>query len=341
MSKRFIVLITTFLLLGAAIVAVLSEATHYNAINTTFRSDGNELAAVLTLPRDADGAVPVVIFVHGDGPLPRDAHGYYRPLWNRLAQQGIASFAWDKAGVGGSSSDWLAQSMDDRADEVIAAIEYLQTRKEVDADKIGLIGYSQAGWVMPRVATKSSHPDFMVLVSGAINWRDQGDYLTRTRLRTEGASEVEIEQAIVQNRAREALLQPGSSYEEYVAAQRDGEPMSEARYEFARRNLLVDARADLANIDCPTLAIFGTRDRNVDAAESARVYREIFEATDHSDYTIQIFPDAQHGLLKARYFDTANPGPWFLIKLHLLGEDAFVPGYLDLVIDWITETTSE
>jgi len=95
----------------------------YSEEPVSFRHGGNQLAGVMTIPEDSEGPFPVVVFVHGDSALPFDAYGYYRPLWDRLAEAGIASFSWDKAGVGKSTGDWESQSMDDRSEEVIAAIE--------------------------------------------------------------------------------------------------------------------------------------------------------------------------------------------------------------------------
>ena len=39
--------------------------------------------------------------------------------------------------------------------------------------KVGYLGFSQAGWVIPIAATQSN-PDFSVIIGGAVNWRDQG-----------------------------------------------------------------------------------------------------------------------------------------------------------------------
>ena len=63
--------------------------------------------------------------------MPYDAYGDYRPLWGRLAERGIASFSWDKVGVGNSQGDWQSQSMDDRAEETVAAIEMLNKKAQV------------------------------------------------------------------------------------------------------------------------------------------------------------------------------------------------------------------
>ena len=96
-------------------------------------------------------------------------------------------FTWDKPGVGRSAGNWLDQSMQDRAAEAMAA--YLRVRSEpgVDAAKVGFLGYSQAGWVLPIVVSRAQ-PAFTVIIGGAVNWRDQGAYYTRKRLQAQGVA---------------------------------------------------------------------------------------------------------------------------------------------------------
>ncbi|MEM1128157.1 MAG: alpha/beta hydrolase [Bacteroidota bacterium] len=333
-------LLITVLTLGASGLGC-STSQPFATTELIFPAGDHELSAVLNLPTGHPGPYPVALFVHGDGAMPAEAYGYYRPLWEHLAKQGVASFAWSKPGVDGSTGHWLHQSMDDRADEVIAAIEWLQQCQEIASDAIGLIGYSQAGWVLPLVAAKSAHPDFMVLISGAVNWLDQGSYLTRTRLRAQGASSVEIERAVAAYREGVALLHADRTYDDYLAArghaslEGDGPPLSPDRFRFAQLNWHYDARAALHEIRCPVLAVFGAQDQNVEAAESASVYREVWSAAGHDAYTITTFPDAEHGLLKAKHFRTTNPGVAYLLKLNLMGEKAFAPGYLAHVTEWV------
>ena len=316
----------------------------YQEVPANFEHEGNHISGSLVLPKNSQEPYPVVIFVHGDGAMPYDAYGYYRPLWGRLAERGIASFSWDKAGVGNSQGDWQSQSMDDRAEETVAAIEMLNKRADVAPNRIGLIGYSQAGWVLPLVASKSDYPRFMVLVSGAINWMDQGAYMTERRLTREGFSKKQIKQVIEESRNISAqLFSSTATYEEYLqyyhtstVLKKMGEPLlAPQRFSFVKLNWRYDARESLEDIKVPTLAVFGKQDLNVDTEESIRVYKEMFEKSDNRNLTIKVFSDAGHGLLKQRYFKETIPGIGFLIKLEFLGEDAFTDGYLDFVADWI------
>jgi dienelactone hydrolase len=240
--------------------------------------------------------------------------------------------------------------MDDRADEVIAAIEMLKQRNDIATHQIGLIGYSQGGWVLPLVAKKSDYPDFMILVSGAINWLDQGDYLTKNRLKRKGFPERKIQQALVCNQHELQVLQPTSTYEKFLQYHQAASPeckevagtlMSRERFEFVKLNWLSDAREGLATVQVPTLGVFGDKDLNVDFAQSIREYKRIFNELGNSDLTTKIYPGAQHSLFQNRYIDDLRPGALAVIKMELLGDDIFAEGYLDFVAQWTSKITEQ
>lgn len=338
--KKFLLLSLVFLF----IFFLVGCNKNYREMSISFEHEGNHLSGSIMLPKNSQEPYPTVVFVHGDGATPYDAYGYYSPLWNRLAKQGIASLSWDKPGVGGSQGDWESQSMDDRADETIAAIEMLKKRADIAPNRIGLLGYSQAGWVLPLVASKSDYPDFMVLISTAINWMDQGDYLTKTRMTREGFSDKQIKQAIKAGRNTSAqLFSETSTYEEYLQyyhANAELKEMGEAvltpqRFQFVKLNWHSDARESLRNINFPTLAVFGGYDLNVDTAESIRIYKEIFKESANENLTIKVFPEAQHSILKQKYFKETIPGIGFIVKVEILGEYAFADGFLDFVAEWV------
>jgi pimeloyl-ACP methyl ester carboxylesterase len=223
----------------------------------------------------------------------------------------------------------------------------LAEQPEIRPDGIGLIGYSQAGWVLPLVAGKSDYPHFMIVVSGAINWMEQGAWLTRMRLQDQDAAEAQIQRAIDSfYKSSDRYLSPESSYEEYLESfdeertENLGPPMSRQRFQFVKLNRHYDASASLRDIQCPTLAVFGKHDKNVPIDDSITAYTQSFRRSGNKDLTINTFLDAQHSLLKADYFPETNPGIGFILKLEFLGDAAFADGFLDFVTNWIRENTS-
>ena len=355
--KSSLSLMQTITVIAIGLLSAMHAACDetYREVNMGFDHQGQRLSGSLILPKNKPGPFAVVVFVHGDGAMPYDAYGYYRPLWQRLADQGIASFSWDKPGVNRSQGAWESQSMEDRADEVTSAIAVLKRHSAVATDKIGLIGFSQAGWVLPLVASQSDEASFMIFISTAVNWMAQGAYDTRMRLTREGLGETEIKQLTeVFNTMNERFIVSPSSYEEYLKFHRshpllrqyDQKPMSPQRFKFAQLNWHYDANKHLETIKVPTLALFGGHDVHVDVPDTVRLYRKAFAVQgDHDlgnrDFTVNVFPDAQHSLLKQHHFGEMDPGIAFIIKLEFLGEAAFADGFLDYVVNWLVDKAGD
>ncbi|MGW3215792.1 alpha/beta hydrolase family protein [Streptomyces parvus] len=194
----------------------------------TVRRDGRTLQGVLALPERGKGPFPLVVVVHGDGPVDATHDTFYRPIWESFARAGYAALSWNKPGVGGAPGNWLDQSMGDRAAEALDAIAWARQRPDIDGDRIGLWGASQAGWVLPRIAAQDPGIRFAIAVSPAVNWLRQGRYHLLAELRRDGASDAEVAAALRRRETGLELLGRGASYEEYVRAVGDPQGMTAA-----------------------------------------------------------------------------------------------------------------
>ena len=128
-----------------------------------FANGDIQLAGTLISPT-TEVRHPVVILVHASGPVNRD---YMLPFARFLIRHGMAVFGYDKRGVGGSAGNWSTASFEDLAGDVVAAFDYLKTRRDIDPTQIGMLGWSQAGWIMPLAAVRAKDMAFLVSVSGA------------------------------------------------------------------------------------------------------------------------------------------------------------------------------
>lgn len=344
MLKKLLIIISVSILFLAALFMARIPDFNFKYKDLTFNYDRKEIAGRLALPDNGKSSFPVAIFVHGDGAVNRTGNDEYLYFWESLLDQGIACFSWDKQGIGESQGNWEHQDMEDRALEVITAIEFLKERPEVGDNKIGLIGFSQAGWVMPYVSTLSNYPDFIVSVSGAINVFAQGEYLNSIRLEKMGFSKEEISTYNVLKSAMYDQMANGMTYEEYKEywytnlEKYEGEgsnPISLDRFIFSS-NKWPDARDHLKNIKCPILGIFGGQDLNVDIEESVFVYLAELSKIEYNDYKIEIFPNGTHGLLKADKFQNNYPS---LLDIVIYDEKIYADGFLELMTSWVKSKT--
>jgi pimeloyl-ACP methyl ester carboxylesterase len=135
----------------------------------TFPSGSIRLSYALDLP-PGPGPFPAIVFGHGSGRTTKDEA---RSVSSRMTQAGFAVLRYDKRGVGASTGTFEAPGLlnSDRllpllADDMAAGVAFLRTRPEIDGNRIGLMGISQAGWIMPLAAERSPHVRYMILVVG-------------------------------------------------------------------------------------------------------------------------------------------------------------------------------
>ncbi|MBN3828345.1 alpha/beta hydrolase [Burkholderia sp. Ac-20384] len=317
---------------GAVVLRGLSDFELKGAEVSTlvFRAGDADLVGTLALPAHAPDA-PIVLLVHGDGPRTRFSDDAMLPLVNSLLDAGIGVFAWDKQGTGRSGGDWLAQSMQDRANEAIAAMA--RVRAAVGpAPKIGLLGFSQGGWVIPRVAN-AVRPAFSVIVGGAVSWRRQGTYLTRQQLQATGLQPDRIDATLAaERRVNDAIF----GQADVPADPRRRPDIEPRRFGFIARNYREDSSQALATMQGPVLAVWGAQDRNVDPVDEANTYTHAFANQPHR--RVVVVPDATHALLRAGWFDYQLESDWPTWKQWLymaLGRDAYAPGTLGPIEAWI------
>jgi dienelactone hydrolase len=123
----------------------------------SFTSDGLTFPAILTLPKNRTGPVPIVVLVHGSGPHDADETiGPNKPfldLAQGLATYGIATLRYEKRTHFAPAS--FAAHPDVERETVldaVAALEFASSRPEVDPKRVFLLGHSLGGMVAPVIA---------------------------------------------------------------------------------------------------------------------------------------------------------------------------------------------
>ncbi len=133
--------------------------------NITFESEGVKLAGTIYSPNHPHSAV---VIVHGSDQVPR-----MTKFAELLAKNDILVLTYDKRGVGKSGGVYAGpevgtnnisiENLNLLAKDASSAINIIHN-KEKDLP-IGLIGASQAGWIIPIVANENPLVEFMVLLS--------------------------------------------------------------------------------------------------------------------------------------------------------------------------------
>ncbi len=138
------------------------------------------LVGILTEPKKASN-FPIVVLVHGSGPLDMDATvGSNRPfkdLAAGLADKGIASIRYVKRTMvyPGEFSGAITVK-EEVLDDAVAAVALARTMPRVDKQQIYLLGHSLGGMLAPRLATLI--PDLNGLILLAAPARNLTDVIT-------------------------------------------------------------------------------------------------------------------------------------------------------------------
>jgi pimeloyl-ACP methyl ester carboxylesterase len=318
------------------------------------KSAGITLAGTLTLPR-ATTPAPAVILITGSGAEDRDetvfGHKPFLVLADRLTRNGIAVLRVDDRGVGGSSGNVDDATSEDFAGDVLAGIDYLKTRREIDPKRIGLIGHSEGGLIAPMAAVRSPEVAFIVLMAGPGLPGDELLYLQGSALaKAAGASDA----AIAGNRAAQERIftivktekDPAAAgaklarvRQDLVAAVPDSQKASldamlqaqikQVSTPWFRYFLSYDPRPVLSKVKCPVLAIDGELDLQVPFGPNLEAIGAALKAGGNVHVTLVHPPGLNHLFQTAT---TGSPAEYSRI------EETIAPAALDTITEWIRKT---
>jgi uncharacterized protein len=131
----------------------------------SFKNGALTLSGMLFLP-EGNGPFPVAVVIHGSGTSRRNSP-WYLTVAQHLQENGIAVLLPDKRGSEKSEGDWRKATFYDLADDAISAIDFIRDQKIFEYSTIGVIGFSQGGWIAPIAAGEAKRLAFIVSMSGA------------------------------------------------------------------------------------------------------------------------------------------------------------------------------
>jgi pimeloyl-ACP methyl ester carboxylesterase len=141
---------------------VLGESTKY------------PLKGILTLPENASGQVPAVVFVHGSGSSNMDEKvgklTPFKDLAEGLAELGIASIRYDKRSFAHPFKmlrEKVITVREETIEDAILATELLRRDSRIDKDNIFIAGHSMGGMLAPRIDAEGGNYKGLILMAGS------------------------------------------------------------------------------------------------------------------------------------------------------------------------------
>jgi dienelactone hydrolase len=299
----------------------------------TCRNGDVNIGGTLILP-EGTGRFPVVIVTPGDFGTNRNQ----LRLWaHNYVSRGIAAFVFDSRGAGASTGSVGANSFSDLANDVLASVQALKARPEIEPHAIGLFGFSNSAWTVSLAASRSSDVAFLILQSfvGVVPWK-QEVFRAETQLRVDGFSEALVNKGADFMRQKFEVARTGEGWEQLQGIMQNAADERWVPYtnppvslERLRRNFGANMTYDpvpaLETLRIPILALWGDKDTYLPVPETVAIFKEAMSKAGNKEYVAKVYPNCSHSLLVTKTGSPSTGGT----------ETNFAAGVWDMQADWL------
>ncbi len=314
-----------------------------------FNSKHFEITGNLYLPNiNTLSKHPLVIWVSGSGPSYRAVQtNQSRALINCFLESGIAYFRIDKPGYGDSKGEVFDDSLFDQLSGIVVdAINTLKKHPQINPKQIGLLGSSQAGYIMPLVTTKTKDVSFIMGSScPGENSIEQWNYLIEKQMICEGYSEavakknVEMFSALRTTADKQKFDEAINYFEEnpmiIKSVNYDSGFVSKARKWWPREIDLNDEShfnpiTIIEKIKIPIFMVYGENDTQIDPHQAYDSYMKALKKADNPFYKIEMLPGVDHNMSI-----TTTGCLKEITELNKAGTYKYSPRYFEIIRSWI------
>lgn len=260
-------------------------------------------ATLLTPQRTARSVLPAIVLLHGAEKATRKRL-VYKLTANVFLERGFAVLVYDKRGAGDSQGDHDSSTYAQLVEDAVAAVQYLRRHSKIDADRVGIFGISESGWLTPEIAERSGSAFVINKVGSPLSVRDTVAWEVYNEMLDEGVAEDSArEQTDVYRRIWEYRVAPTegeraaidavlSKWSEKVDSQLPTKLKTVSSSYIA--DISYDPTPFLERLDIPMFYLFGRHDVNIPTAESIERLAELTERG--KNVTTYVFEDEGHEL---------------------------------------------
>ncbi|WPO79056.1 alpha/beta hydrolase [Flavobacterium sp. KACC 22761] len=312
------------------------------------KNDNVTLAGTLSLLKK-EGIFPAVILITGSGAQNRDeeilGHKPFLVLADYLTKKGFAVLRFDDRGTGESTGDFKSALTTDFAKDVQAGVDYLKTRKEINKQKIGLIGHSEGGIIAPIIAGNSKDIRCIVLLAGPGLRGDKLLLLQKEAIEKQmGIPEIEIQKGQKAFKDVYDLIVASSTNDENLKSNITSTFKANPSFSDDLRNSLttqltspwmynfikLDPALFLQKVKCPVLALNGSKDLQVPAEINLEMIQGVLTKSGNKKVTTKVLPNLNHLFQECQ---TGSPIEYGAI------EQTFSPIALEEISNWLLVQT--
>lgn len=306
-----------------------------SAHDLCIQSNGVTLAGELSLP-DGDRSGPIVVMVHGSGPLDRNentrgqALNIFNTFADHLAIRGIASYRYDKRGCGKSGGVYVRAGHSELVDDASSCIDHLVNVQGYRREQIFVLGHSEGTIIAAQLADRHSGLAGLILLCPFI------ESMESILRRQSHQMQNDLKQAKGFRRILYSCFfalfgDPVSSQEKLLMKLKTSSAptfrlmLQKVNAKWLRELISLDNEKIYAQVNTPMLLIGGAKDIQCQSADVARI-AEVSPA----EVTQHVVPDLTHLLRLDRDDQT------FLNYSKLLKEP-IEPSICQVVSEWIDQ----
>jgi len=243
----------------------------YSTEEVSFTNDGYVLNGTLTLPDGYTRSTPALVMVTGSGTQNRDEeifeHKPFAVIADALARAGVVTLRYDDRGFGESSPAASGWTTEDFKKDALAGIGLLREK----FDKVGVLGHSEGGTIAMMLAAEDQ-ADFIISLAGmVVSGAETLVYQNRVALKGAGLPDEVIEsycrllETAFDVRVNGGWMPDPDEYDlPEPLLQNYWAVVAQIQMPYMIYLLSLDMRSHLAAIDCPVLALNGTKDQQVE-----------------------------------------------------------------------------
>ncbi len=324
------------------------------------KEEGIKLSGTLTMPKK-EGKFPAIILISGSGPQNRDeeimGHKPFFVLADYFTRKGYAVLRFDDRGNGKSEGDFNKASTKEFAKDVEGGFWYLERRKEILKEKIGLMGHSEGGIIAPMVAAKNESVKFIVLLAGS---GIRGDLLLYSQQaaigKAQGMKEEEIKKSKkINQEIFQIVIETVDSIEMkrkianylstvYDSLSEEERPQGIKKMDFIQIQvhqitspwmkyfLSYDPAMTLKKVRCPLFAVNGEKDLQVPAEENLKAIQKAIINGGNTKGSVKSYPGLNHLF---QHSETGSPEEYGKI------EETFAPEVMEDIKVWLDGVVSK
>lgn len=312
---------------------VTAEKLRFKEERFLIKNGDITIGGTLILPT-TKGRHAVVIVTPGDYGTNRDQ---LRMWAHNFVSHDIAAVVLDSRGAGESTGPVNSSSFSDLANDVLAVVQQLKARDDINNKQIGLFGFSNSCFFISLAASRTPDVAFLIMQSlvGVPGWK-QETFRAVTQLRVDGFPAADVQKGAEFMRLKYEVARTGKGWDELQSIVQKANRERWLAYTTPPNNLdrlrqtyesvmTYDPVSALERLHIPILALWGGKDTFVPVPETVAAFKQAMAKSGNKNYIIKIYPTGSHSLLET---DTGSPSTGGK-------ETNFSPGVWKLEIDWL------